>query len=271
MTSSTPKWIVFTDLDGTFLDRDTYSCAQALPALKLLRDRKIPVVFCSAKTYAEQEYYRSKLGIDDPFIVENGGAIYIPQDYFPFDIAYHRTRERYYVIELGMAYSEIRSILQRIRSDAGAHFKGFGDMSDEEVALETGLDLEAARRAKMREYDETVKLEGTAEDVDMVLRAIKKAGLTCAHGGRYYGVTGASDKGKAAAILIRLFKKKLGDIKTIGLGDSANDLPMLTAVDIPVLVQKSGGTWDDLQLAEGRLVEGIGPAGWRKAIEELIG
>jgi mannosyl-3-phosphoglycerate synthase len=77
------KKVVFTDLDGSLLHPLTYSYTQALDALRLLQEREIPIIFCSAKTRAEQEVYREELGVKAPFIVENGGAIFIPRDYFP--------------------------------------------------------------------------------------------------------------------------------------------------------------------------------------------
>ncbi len=147
MTDSQSKPVVFTNLDGTLLDRDTYSYAAAVPALERLRHKKIPLVFCSAKTRAEQEAYRSELGIGDPFIVENGGAIFIPHGYFPFAFDYHKAASEYSIIELGMPYRKVREIMAQVRSRLGLDLKGFGDMSAEEVAAETGLSLEAARRA----------------------------------------------------------------------------------------------------------------------------
>ena len=270
MTDHRSKLVIFTDLDGTLLDRMTYSYALAVPALEWLRQKKIPLVFCSAKTRAEQEAYRRELGIGDPFIVENGGAIFIPRGYFPFDFHYHKTVGKYSVIELGISYQDIRTILERLRSELGIDFRGFGDMSPEEVATETGLDLEAAQRAKEREYDETLKLDGTPEEIEAVLSAIKEAGLNCAHGGRYLDVMGPNDKGKATRILIDLFRKKLGQVKTVGLGDSLNDLPMLAAVDIAILMQKPEGQWEEMDLPGLRRVEGTGPSGWRRAIDELV-
>jgi len=73
--------LVFTDLDGTLLDSDTYSYKSALPALKLIKNKKIPLIFCSSKTKSEIEMYRKRIGNDDPFISENGGGIFIPKDY----------------------------------------------------------------------------------------------------------------------------------------------------------------------------------------------
>ena len=177
MTDSAPKLIIFTDLDGTLFDSATYSYKPALPALELLQRRQIPIVFCSAKTSAEQEAHREELGIGDPFIVENGGAIFIPRGYFPFDFEYQKTEGDYSVIELGMPYAEIGAVLQQIRDRIGIEFKGFGDMSPQEVAGETGLDLKAARHAKKREYSETVKLEGTPQEIGEVLNTIRESGI----------------------------------------------------------------------------------------------
>jgi len=209
------KPVIFTDLDGTLLDLETYSYDRALPSIEYLRSRDVPIIFCSVKTKAEQEVYRKELQINDPFIVENGGAIFISRGYFPFDFEYHKAKDGYLVIELGIPYHRIREVLAQIRDDTGVNFRGFGDMSAEEVASLTGLDLEAAQRAKAREYDETVTLEVT-------------------------------------------------------IGDSPNDLPMLSAVDIPVLVQKPGGTWEEIDVPHLHRVEGIGPEGWARAVEEII-
>jgi mannosyl-3-phosphoglycerate phosphatase len=266
-----PKLVVFTDLDGTLLDRETYSYEKSLPALDYLRREGIPIVFCSAKTKAEQEVYRQNLRITDPFIVENGGAIFIKQGYFPFSFDYQKFQDGYQVIELGIPYRQIRHILKQTGNTLRADIMGFGDMSVEEVAIETGLDLEAARRVKQREYDETLVLKGTPPEIKRILKAISAAGLNCTSGGRYYSAMGPNDKGKATKILTNLFRQKFGQVKTIGIGDSANDLSMLTAVDTPILVQKPGGIWEEIYVPHLYRVDGIGPDGWVKAIEKITG
>jgi len=270
MNSSLPKLVLFTDLDGTLLDPVSYSYQQALPAVKRLRQCGVPIVFCSHKTRAEQEVYRRQLDISDPFIVENGGAVFIPEGYFSFSFDFGKTEGGYWVIELGRPYHEIRRILEQVRAQIGVDFVGFGDMSDAEVARDAGLDINAAKRARQREYDETVKPVADAAEMDKVLKAIKQAGLNYTHGGRYYGVMGDNDKGQAVKILTDLYNKKLGQVETVGIGDSQNDLPMLAAVDTPILVQKPGGWWQDIDLPGLGRVEGVGPQGWSRAIENLI-
>jgi mannosyl-3-phosphoglycerate phosphatase len=262
--------VVFTDLDGTLLDHDTYSYAKALPAMKHLLQRAVPIVFCSSKTRAEQEIYRQELGLFHPFIVENGGAIFVPEGYFPFKFDCNRTEDGYLIIELGIAYCDVRRILGQIKTEHKANFVGFGDMTDREVSDETGLDLNAARRAKQREYAETLKLVGPPDEISKVLNAIKAAGLSYTRGGRFYEVMGPNDKGKATKILIDLFQKKLGTLRTVAIGDSLNDLPMLMAVDVPLLVQRPDGNWETLGIPNLCRVEGVGPEGWSRAVEEII-
>ena len=73
---------VFSDLDGTLLDHDTYGYEPARPALDLISSKKIPLILCSSKTRAEMTGIRQQLKLEDPFIVENGGAVYIPRKTF---------------------------------------------------------------------------------------------------------------------------------------------------------------------------------------------
>jgi mannosyl-3-phosphoglycerate phosphatase len=262
--------VISSDLDGTLLDRTTYSYDKALPTIEYLREKGIPIVFCSAKTRAEQEVYRRKLKILHPFIVENGGAIYIPTNYFPFSFDSQRATQDYLVIELGTPYEEIREVLDKVRQENKLHFRGYGDMTIKEIANVTGLEEESAELAGSREYTETIIFDTEDKEIEKALKKIKQARLNYAHGGRFYEVMKGNDKGKATTILSGLYRRLGGRIKTIGIGDSLNDLPMLLKVDEPVLVQKPEGTWERIGLPQVYKIDGIGPEGWTKAISELV-
>lgn len=167
------RLIIFTDLDGTLLDRETYSYEKVLETISTLKKHKIPIVFCSHKTCAELQIYLRKLAINDPFIVENGGAIFVPCNYFAFDFEYHKIVDDNFVIELGTSYEYIRTKLKKIENEIGMPIKGFGDMSIEEVAEDSGLTFELAACAKKREYDETLKLDYTQEVIDKILKKLR--------------------------------------------------------------------------------------------------
>jgi len=265
------RTVIFTDLDGTLLDPFTYSYVVAMPLVARLRSRGIPIIFCSSKTRVEQEVYRRKLGIEDPFIVENGGAIFINRGYFPFACEYNRVVGDYHVIELGMPYGEVRKKLKEINEKNNLAIRGFGDMDAVAIANLTGLDVESAKLAKEREYEETLNLEVKEPDIKFILKKIGEAGLQWNRGSRFYSASGKSDKGQATKIVIKLLEKKLGKIKTIGIGDSFNDVPMLSEVDFPVLVQKPGNYWEEIDLQNLYRVSGVGPQGWVRAVEELTG
>lgn len=261
--------IIFTDLDGTLLDRDTYSFAAAAPALRLLSERRCPLVICTSKTRAEIEVFRERLENKAPFISENGGAVFIPRDSFTVSVG--RTREigGYLAIELGMPYDHLRAAIEEIRSKTGCNVVGFGDMTVEDVARDAGLDPASARLARMREYDEPFVVPDPL-CVGAVLTEIEAAGLRYTRGGRYFHLTGENDKGRAVSLLVALFREEYGSVTTIGLGDSGNDLPMLAATDIPVLVQKPDGSYEETDF-EVMHAEGIGPEGWNRAVCEILG
>jgi mannosyl-3-phosphoglycerate phosphatase len=216
------------------LDPSNYSYDESLNAIKQLKEKKVPIVFCSSKTKAEQEVYRQLMEIKDPFIVENGSAIYIPKKYFSFSFEFDSSMETYFVIELGVKYDKIRTVLDRINKIVDVRF--FGNMSVEEVSEVTGLSLELASLAKQREYSETLILNDHNKYI--VLKMIRDVGLNWTYGGRFYNVIGKTDKGNAVKKLVELFKKEFGKIKSIGIGDNLNDLPMLEVVDKPFLIKR---------------------------------
>ena len=257
------KLIIFSDLDGTLLDHNTYSFEEAKPVLNLVKEKKIPLILCTSKTAAETKHYQKLIGITEPFIVENGGAIYIPKNYFNFKFKYQREEGNYLVIELGTNYNKLRKALNDTK-EKGLDIFGFGDMNPEQLVEDTGLTPEQARLAKIRGYDEPFKFKG---DEKKLKKLVKKKGLRLSTGGRYYHLTGKNDKGKAVKKLMKLLKKKYKreKVKAIGIGDSENDFLMLKAVKTGYLVQKSDGTYASEKYLKA---EGIGPKGWNKVIQK---
>lgn len=214
--------VIFLDLDKTLLGED-YSPEPAKSVVMALRDEGFEVVFNSSKTLAEQEYYREAFGIEGPFIVENGSAVVIPLNYFPFPVGGVR-RGKYLLLELGKPYHEIKLALDGISGEYG--LKYYGNSTPAEVMAFTGLPEDLARLAMKRDYSETIfkwKRSGFEE-------ALSGMGLRVSRGSRFMNVTGNTDKGKATVLLLNLYKR-LGEVESYALGDGENDFPMLDAVD----------------------------------------
>jgi len=269
--SRTSSWVVFTDLDGTLLDHSSYSFEAARPALEALLARRIPVVICSSKTRAEVEDVRTRLDNNDPFIVENGGAALVPAGYFPFPIPDGRESGLHVAIEFGVPYARLRQALVRIRADLGAELRGFGDMTADEVARLCNFSRREGELARRREYDEPVVVESAAAARGLTAAAAR-LGLRTIRGARFLHLTGNNDKGRAVRALRALYERDRGPVRTVGIGDSPNDLPLLEAVDAAVLVQKPDGAYDpEIKLPGLVRAPGPGPAGWSAAVRELIG
>ncbi len=271
------RYLVFTDLDGCLLDSNTYSFEEARPALNALRSINIPVILVSSKTRAEIEPLRQRLDHHAPFIVENGAAIFVPLDTFDFPLERSRRRSSYHVIELGTPYALLRDVLKQIEESVDTPLRGFGDLSLDDIMHVTGLSREDALRATLREFDEPFLLDGPPTLIEEVCRQIVVRGLQWTKGGRFFHLTGANDKGRAADILLRCYQRQWRrdgqpeDLETVGIGDSLNDLPLLLSVDRPVLVQKADGTYDpDIKLPGLIRAPGIGPTGWNHAVLELL-
>ena len=261
------KTIIFTDLDGTLLDEATYSYAAALPALSLIADGGTPLILCSSKTRSELEAYRLLLNNHHPFISENGGGIFIPRGYFSFPVEAEEANG-YQLIRLGTPYAEIRKHFVRLREQLRAKVHGFADLSVAEVAALTGLSEKETILARLRDFDEPFIFEG--EPDKNFLHTIEATGLRWTHG-RIFHIMGDHDKGRAVSILMSLYRKQYGGIASIALGDSLNDLPMLMAVDRPVLVRHTDGSFDARITIPGLLKTQLpGPAGWNEAMLQLL-
>lgn len=273
--------VVFTDLDGTLLDAHSYSAKPALPMLRELATRGVPVVFCTSKTRAEVLALREALGNEDPFIVENGGGVFVPEGLFDAPLTargFEPAGEGLLGLAVGAPYERLREALATLVDD-GFRVRGFGDMSDEEVAELVGLPLEAAALARRREFDEPfVLLEGETRE-EAIVEHIAALGLHHTSG-RLHHVLGDNDKGRALGLVRELFEDALGrGLRTVALGDSPNDVPMLRVADHPVLIRRPEGDWHPQVLDElegdpalTRLVRTReeGPAGWAEALGALL-
>jgi mannosyl-3-phosphoglycerate phosphatase len=294
--------VVFTDIDGTLVDINTAEYGKETDKLiRLIKERNIPLILTSAKTRLEQNKIREDLGLSDPFIVENGGAIVVPKGYFPDyalrDIKYplRETQEtrneardvnHEIVIELGKPAHYIRAKLSDIRKKYSINFRGVADISIEKLSNLALISREQAKRMAQRNYGETI-LQIQSEDIARFIKYVQEDGMKVIHGGRFFDVTVGTDKGIAVGILKKLFKDKFhNNVTFFGIGDSTNDIPMLSLMDIPILVQRQDSSWvDDGEIKmnnavdSGRSsissnelikVEGIGPNGWENAIHKII-
>jgi len=261
--------IIFTDLDGTLLNEADYAWTDATPALTALREHHIPLIFTTSKTRAEVERLQAAMDIRDPFICENGAAVFFPEGYRRFSIPHAVLQGRYCVLSRGVPYTEIRRFVAEAR--ACYDILGFGDLSPREIARLTGLPLAEARLAKAREFSEPLIIENP-EHVAALRKMARTRGFSLIRGGRFHHLSGGGqDKGRAVRLATKVFRRNLGRTPlTIGLGNSENDAPLLDAVDIPVLIPHAGGGGIAGGFPNARRANHPGSRGWNEAVLALL-
>jgi len=272
------RLLVNTDLDATLLDHDTYSWLPAQEALEQLCEHACPVVLNSSKTLAEMRELSLELSLNHPLVCENGAMMAFPKAMLEvesvldfFGKSSLSDEGDYWVKYIGASREQAVEVIHALREMNPAFaFKGYADWSVEEVAEKTDLPMEKAALSKQRLGTEPLIWSGSeAAFVDFEKEVVSR-GLQVLKGGRFFHVSGKSDKAVGLIELMKLYRHldKESDWISVALGDSPNDEKMLSAAHIAVVIPnqaKLKPTAPEVIFAE---VEG--PAGWNKSMKYIV-
>lgn len=255
MPNNTPSIIVFTDLDGTLLDHDTYGFDAARPALQALAARHIPVVPVSSKTRAELRPLMQNLGLAGAAIAENGAVIC------------HANGD----VDGAISIDTLRRAMAQLPSVLRQEMICFDDMSVDEIIVHTGLAREEAVRAAQREASMPFLWHGSGDAPPLALReALASHDLQITKGGRFLHIVPRRDKAAAMQALLAGFTVRPD---AWALGDGPNDVAMLLAADRGALMANPHiDTQSLLPSTHGLyLSPQAGPRGWCDAIGVFLG
>ena len=266
--------VIYTDLDGTLLDHHTYAFDEALETIKVLKDRGIPIIPCTSKTRVETVSLMQAMGIDGPMIIENGAAIWVPQDWGLERPAGSASDADAWCHSFGPSRSMIRRQLAILSIEWGNRYQSLCDLSDKQVAAVTGLDLDGAARAKQREHCETLIWLGTPADRKTFAEQVETLDMRCLQGGRFVHVLTSGGKAEAVSWLHhKICRERPGFDGAISLsaGDAENDVEMLEVTDLALLVRSPVNEPPTVRRQGGLVISDTeGPAGWAEGIEALI-
>ena len=259
MIENSSLWVV-SDVDGTLMDH-SYDLTPAKETIKFLQKLSIPVILCTSKTAAEVKVIRKDLNLSDPYIVENGAAIY--------GESLKKVNGK---IILGQKYETLEEILNFISEEIDYKLIPLNNLSDQEATQLTGLkgnslNLMRARHWSMPFLNPPSFLE------DKINICCKKFKVDIFKGNRMsHLLSNNSNKGKAINALKQY--SNLQNIKIIGLGDSPNDFPLLLNSDIRVVIPGIDGPnlnlLDQLKDLEFTLASEPNGYGWKNEINKLI-
>ena len=259
MIENSSFWVV-SDVDGTLMDH-SYDLTPAKETIRLLQKLSIPVILCTSKTAAEVKVIRKELNLNDPYIVENGGAIY--------GESLNKVNGE---IILGKKYETLEEILNSISQEIDYKLTPLNNLSDQEATDLTGLKGDSLTLMRDRHWSMPF-LNPPSFLENKIYISCKKFNVDIFRGNRMsHLLSNNSNKGKAINALKKYSNNY--DVQIIGLGDSQNDLPLLLNSDIKIVIPNIDGPNVNLlnQLKNYDFILASEPNGygWRNEINKLI-
>ena len=255
------KKMMFADVDGTFMDFNTYSMELSLEGVELLKKNNVPLVLVSSKTYDEMIEIMKQAGLNNHFAFENGCGIAIPDG-----------RVDYTTEISGQGTPALEKRLADIEKIIGKKLISILSMTDEEICSYSGLDMHRAALSKKRIATlPFIPEEGglfSESDLDDLNIQLAGTGLRVTRGGRFNHLLPARAGKSYAVRRIYTFYSTEGGVKTAACGDSYNDLAMLDNVDVGYIVRRPDGSF--IQGTEFLITAGIGPEGFTEAVKDFI-
>ena len=264
--------LIFTDIDGTFINNDTFDEGLNTKTISELIQAQHSVVFNTSKTFDEVDYFQKKIKTSLSFICETGGGIYITNDNLKTT---ESSRGAYQVLYESRKVTEYKD---QIQSEIIRNYRDdltfFDDLSIEEQSSLSGLSGRDLAHASRRDFSILIKWKSTKSKYEEFKLFLKKFKLNLITGGRFSHICSEHDKGRATKLFIEQSKKfsKKSNIVTVAIGDSKNDFEMLNVVDFPCIVKSPNNhlLQDSLDSKNIIFSDHEAPTGWIECIEKVV-
>jgi mannosyl-3-phosphoglycerate phosphatase family protein len=254
--------VIFTDLDGSLLHRDTFKFDSIKDYIKSLINSGIIIIPNSSKTEKEIEKFNEELGVELPFISENGSAIHglnLLNKNFPNEIILSRKKEEFLKI-----FNE--KTPERLLNKCVEISK----LSKKEQEKIFGQKDDRLKDALKRKYTLPFLFNGNNSEKNKLLKSLSNNSLTLQEGGRVLNLCDNINKIKSMNRVIKILKKTEDKIKTIAVGDNYNDMEMLKNSDIPCLVFNDQFKMDRINIDNLIFSNKPSPEGWADVIKMAL-
>ena len=254
--------LIFTDLDGSLLNHINFKFNTIKPfILKCLRNN-IRIIPNTSKTKNEVESFSEQLGVDIPFIVENGSAIH------NLDLVCSHFGKNNKSLILSRTADEIFEIFNnKVPFSLRKHCSFLKDMNASKQSKVLGLNGEKLTSALNRLYSIPLILNGSIEIKNELVNIFNDLDIKLHEGGRVINICDNCSKGDAMKIIL----KKMEDIKkkyhSIVIGDSPNDMSMLALSNQPCVVPlPDHQNLKNLKIKKVIRANQVAPDGWKEVV-----
>ena len=256
------KILIFTDLDGSLLHRDTFKFDQIKDYILSLVNRGIIIIPNSSKTQKEIENFNEELGVKLPYISENGSAIQglnLINPNFPSRIILSREKEDLIKIFNDKVPEKLKDkCIQISKLNRNEQEKIFGQKDDN------------LKNVLNRKYTLPFLFKGDKNEKNQLSKILSSSSLTLQEGGRVVNLCDNINKVKSMNKVIKILKKTEDKIKSIAVGDNYNDLDMLKSCDVPCLVFNDKFKLDQINIENLIFSNLPSPEGWADVIKKAL-
>lgn len=245
---------VFTSVDGTLLDAETFGLGESRDAVRRLETLSIPVIPVTVMTFEEIEPIASELGLRHAMIIEAGGAI-------------ARWRDgRWDVEPCGPPAETLLDVIGRIEKRSGAHLLVYSVLSERDAARLSGRSGEMLHASTRRCFSEPFVIE--RGEIREVTKAAEALGFSIRRGRRFLHLCRQCDEGAA---FDRIRDELRSDV-AVGIGSALVDAEFLRRCEVAIVMPRPDGEPDRELLAavpQARLATAPGPKGWAAAVADV--
>ena len=256
------KVLIFTDIDGSLLHRDTFKFDEIKDYLIQLISKGIFIIPTTSKTEKEILEFNNELGSRLPYISENGATISglnLLNKNFPKKLILSREKDNLLTIFKNVVPFSLQK-----------KCKWISEMHKKNQSLIFGLKDKKLNMALDRKYTIPFLFEGNKSEKNDLSKIIKSEDLYLQEGGRVINLTDKVSKAKALKIFVKFFKMNNRNVKIIAVGDNYNDLEMLKISDFPCLVFNNTFTLDEIPIDNLITTDKPSPEGWADVIKMAL-
>jgi len=131
-----------------------------------LDEREIPCIWLSSRSRLQLDDPRRRLSHTEPFIAEDGCAVYLPEDYFHLKSTKTVRLGRFTTIPVAQQLPAAADALEALSEESGVPVVPLRSLSPRELSQNIGLPNHEAEVVRQRDFDELFFFAG-ASDADI--------------------------------------------------------------------------------------------------------
>ncbi len=266
------KKIVILGFENVLFDAVRGLWEEPRAALAELFLNEIPVVLWSSLNRAESVYFRGQLGLQGPYVVEDGAALYVPFGHFDFDVS-SRQVDGHETLSFGEPAQNLRAEVSQGLAGQSVPLHFLGDYSVEEVAQMYRIPTHLADLKQRSEFSAAFTTapyhDESWEKAFTELANQKNRRLF--FDGVFYWIQKKIDPADPFEAVVQLFEREFDERPlVVAVGGSAADESFLKLADKRIWLENDRlVTKPDRGPVEACRSKGKGPAAW-KEIPKII-